>query len=62
MPAVKCLPVEDSTMARASAPASRAFTISGSSSQNSFVMLLKASGRDRRTWAILSSIDTSKQV
>ena len=62
MPAVKWRPVEDSTTARASPVALRALTISGSSRQNSGVIVLSSSPRLRIRWATPSVTSTSKQV
>jgi hypothetical protein len=62
MPAVKWRPLDDTTMTRASPASSMLRTISGSSSQNSRFIEFIASGRDSRTWAILSRVSTSKQV
>ena len=44
MPAEKCLPVEEMTIARAVASSLILFTISGSSFQNARVMVLKRVG------------------
>ena len=62
MPALKCRPVLDSTTTRALASSLMPVTISGSSRQNSGVIVLSASGRDRRTWATWSAMSTSKQL
>ena len=51
MPAVKCLPVDDSTIARASPSSESRFTISGSSRQKAGVIELSACGRQSRSWA-----------
>ena len=61
MPAQKCLPVLEITMARAEASRLMPVTISGSSLQNSGTMVLSSSGRESRTWATWSEISTSKQ-
>ncbi len=62
MPAVKWRPVEDRTTARASPEALSPLTISGSSRQNSGVMVLSSSARFRTRWATPSATSTSKQV
>jgi hypothetical protein len=54
-------PVLDSTTTRALASSLMPVTISGSSRQNAGVMVLSASGRDRRTCATRSLMSTSKQ-
>ena len=61
MPAVKCFPVEDSTMARTSPRASSSRAMAGSSVQNSRTIELYSSGRDMVTWATLAVTSTSKQ-
>ena len=60
MPAQKCLPVDEITIARALAPASISRTISGSSVQNAGIIVLSSSGRFSWRWATLSSMVTSK--
>src|SRR4051812_48876240 len=62
MPAEKCLPVEDKTMARAQPSALMPLMISGSSIQNAGTMVLSSSGRLSCTWATWSLSLTSKQV
>ena len=62
IPALKCLPVEEMTIARTS-PESLSSPIScGSSVQNAGIMVFNASGRFNCTWATLSFVVTSKQV
>ena len=62
MPAEKCLPVDEITIARAEASSLISFTIAGSSFQNARVMVLKASGRFSWMCATLSFVSTLKQV
>ena len=62
MPAEKCLPVEEMTIARAEASSLISFTIAGSSFQNARVMVLNASGRFSWMCATLSLVSTLKQV
>ena len=51
MPAEKCGPVEETTMARAFALPSMSPTMAGNSRQNAGFMLLRFSGRDSTTCA-----------
>jgi hypothetical protein len=60
MPAQKCLPVDEMTMARAERSASMPRTIVGSSDQKAGVMVLSSSGRFSWRWATLSEMETSK--
>ena len=60
MPAVKCLPVEESTITRASPASLSSFTSAGSSRQNAGVIVFMASGRFMRRCATPSFSSSSK--
>ena len=62
IPAEKCLPVEDTTRARTVPSLSSSRTASGSSVQNSRVIVLSSSGRLKRRWATLPTLSISKVV
>ena len=62
MPAEKCLPVEEITMARARPSALMPLTMAGSSIQNSGIIEFSLSGRLSWMWATWSLSVTSKQV
>src|SRR6056297_3494898 len=60
IPEQKCLPTDDSTIARTVPDADSPSTISGSSRQNAGIIELLFSGRFIRMWATLSVTSTSK--